>query len=118
MLKVCRQKSLLESAEVLDIEKEKRMIMGLRLIQEVYQLIGIKYRREITNRNATRPRIQYLMKKNKIKVVKGKAKFETDHRMRVVQGNKEEVVDGESFIIAAGSEPTELPFAPFDENGF
>ncbi len=58
--------------------------------------------------------IQYLMKKNKIKVVKGKAKFETDHRVRVVQGNKEEVVDGESFIIAAGSEPTELPFAPFD----
>ena len=34
--------------------------------------------------------------------------------MRVVQGNKEEVVDGESFIIASGSEPTELPFAPFD----
>ncbi|MEC3465203.1 dihydrolipoyl dehydrogenase, partial [Bacillus thuringiensis] len=55
-----------------------------------------------------------LMKKNKIKVVKGKAKFETDHRVRVVQGNKEEVIDGGSFIIAAGSEPTELPFAPFD----
>ena len=34
--------------------------------------------------------------------------------MRVTHGDKEDVVDGEQFIIAAGSEPTELPFAPFD----
>ena len=39
-----------------------------------------------------------MKKKNKIKVIKGKAKFETDHRVRVVQGNKEEVVDGESLL--------------------
>ena len=58
--------------------------------------------------------IQYLMKKNKIKVIQGKAKFETDHRVRVTHGGKEIVVDGEQFIIAAGSEPTELPFATFD----
>ena len=69
---------------------------------------------KITNRNATRPRNTIFNEENKIKVVKGKAKFETDHRVRVVQGNKEEVVDGESFIITSGSEPTELPFAPFD----
>ena len=58
--------------------------------------------------------IQYLMKKNKIKVIQGKANFETDHRVRVIYGDKEDVVDGEQFIIAAGSEPTALPFAPFD----
>ncbi|MGV2487995.1 UNVERIFIED_CONTAM: dihydrolipoyl dehydrogenase, partial [Bacillus mycoides] len=29
-------------------------------------------------------------------------------------GDKEDVVVGDQFIIAAGSEPTELPFAPFD----
>ncbi len=32
------------------------MIMELRLIQEVYQLIGSNTGEKITNRNATRPR--------------------------------------------------------------
>ena len=73
---------------------------------------------KITNRNATRPRNTIFNEENKIKVVKGKAKFETDHRVRVVQGNKEEVVDGESFIITSGSEPQNYHSLRSMENGF
>lgn len=69
---------------------------------------------KIANRNAARPRNSIFNEENKIKVIQGKAKFETDHRVRVTYGDKEIVVDGEQFIIATGSEPTELPFAPFD----
>ncbi|PFK60887.1 dihydrolipoyl dehydrogenase [Bacillus thuringiensis] len=107
-------KSLLESAEVHDIVRKANdygVTLNTGSISIDWDQIQARKSQIVMQLVQG---IQYLMKKNKIKVVKGTAKFETDHRMRVVQGNKEEVVDGESFIIAAGSEPTELLFAPFD----
>ena len=107
-------KSLLESAEVHDIVR-KANNYGVTLnegsISIDWKQIQARKSQIVTQLVQG---IQYLMKKNKIKVVQGKAKFETDHRVRVTHGEKEDVVDGEQFIIAAGSEPTELPFAPFD----
>ncbi|MGN4443503.1 dihydrolipoyl dehydrogenase [Bacillus cereus group sp. MYBK79-1] len=107
-------KSLLESAEVHDIVR-KANTYGVTLNQGS---ISIDWNQIQTRKSQIVTQlvqgIQYLMKKNKIKVIQGKAKFETDHRVRVTHGDKEEIVDGEQFIIAAGSEPTALPFAPFD----
>ncbi|CAM3940147.1 dihydrolipoyl dehydrogenase [Bacillus luti] len=107
-------KSLLESAEVHDIVKKANQY-GVTLNEGS---ISIDWNQIQTRKSQIVMQlvqgIQYLMKKNKIKVIKGKAKFETDHRVRVTQGDKEAVVDGEQFIIAVGSEPTALPFAPFD----
>ncbi|MGE7886943.1 dihydrolipoyl dehydrogenase [Bacillus cereus] len=107
-------KSLLESAEVHDIVK-KANDYGIALnkgsISIDWKQIQARKSRIVTQLVLG---IRYLMKKNKIKFIKGKAKFETDHRVRVTHDDKEAVVDGEQFIIAAGSEPTELPFAPFD----
>ncbi|EJR54933.1 dihydrolipoyl dehydrogenase [Bacillus cereus VD107] len=107
-------KSLLESAEVYDIVNHANRFGVLVDKQNVsidWKQIQMRKSQIVTQLVQG---IQYLMKKNKIKVLKGKAKFVTDHRLQVIQGNKEEVVDGEQFIIASGSEPTELPFAPFD----
>ncbi|PGB02441.1 dihydrolipoyl dehydrogenase [Bacillus toyonensis] len=107
-------KSLLESAEVYNIVHHAQRF-GV-LVDK--QSISIDWNQIQTRKSQIVVQlvqgIQYLMKKNKIKVIKGKGKFETDHRLRVTQRNKEAIVDGEQFIIAAGSEPTELPFAPFD----
>lgn len=107
-------KSLLESAEVYNIVNHAQRF-GV-LVDK--QSISIDWSQIQTRKSQIVVQlvqgIQYLMKKNKIKVIKGKGKFETDHRLRVTQRNKEAIVDGEQFIIAAGSEPTELPFAPFD----
>ncbi|MBJ7930688.1 dihydrolipoyl dehydrogenase [Bacillus toyonensis] len=107
-------KSLLESAEVYNIVNHAQRF-GV-LVDK--QSISIDWNQIQTRKSQIVVQlvqgIQYLMKKNKIKVIKGKGKFETDHRLRVTQRNKEAIVDGEQFIIAAGSEPTELPFAPFD----
>ncbi|MED2843539.1 dihydrolipoyl dehydrogenase [Bacillus toyonensis] len=107
-------KSLLESAEVYNIVNHAQRF-GV-LVDK--QSISIDWNQIQTKKSQIVVQlvqgIQYLMKKNKIKVIKGKGKFETDHRLRVMQGNKEAIVVGEQFIIAAGSEPTELPFAPFD----
>ncbi|MEH7282262.1 dihydrolipoyl dehydrogenase [Bacillus toyonensis] len=107
-------KSLLESADVYNIVNHAQRF-GV-LVDK--QSISIDWNQIQTRKSQIVVQlvqgIQYLMKKNKIKVIKGKGKFETDHRLRVTQRNKEAIVDVEQFIIAAGSEPTELPFAPFD----
>ncbi|MFC9448132.1 dihydrolipoyl dehydrogenase [Bacillus cereus] len=107
-------KSLLESAEVHDIVRKANdygVMLNTESISIDWNQIQARKSQIVTQLVQG---IQYLMKKNKIKVIKGKVKFETDHRVRVVQGDKEEIIDGEKFIIAAGSEPTELPFGPFD----
>ncbi|WP_144649470.1 dihydrolipoyl dehydrogenase [Bacillus cereus] len=107
-------KSLLESAEVHDIVRKANhygVMLNEGSISVDWKQIQAR-KSQITTQLVQG--IQYLMKKNKIKVMQGRAKFETDHRVRVTNGNKEDVVDGDQFIIAAGSEPTELPFAPFE----
>jgi len=107
-------KSLLESVEVHDIVR-KANHYGVMLNEGS---ISVDWKQMQTRKSQIVTQlvqgIQYLMKKNKIKVIQGTARFETNHCVRVTHGDKEIVVDGEQFIIAAGSEPTELPFAPFD----
>ncbi|TCW58011.1 dihydrolipoamide dehydrogenase [Bacillus thuringiensis] len=107
-------KSLLESAEVHDIVRKANnygVTLNKGSISIDWKQIQARKSQIVTQLVQG---IQYLMKKNKIKVIQGKAKFESDHRVRVTHGDKVDVVDGDQFIIAAGSEPTELPFAPFD----
>lgn len=58
--------------------------------------------------------IGYLMKKNKITVKKGSASFLNSHMIVVQNGSEKETIQADKFIIASGSEPVQLPFAPFD----
>ncbi|KAF8301583.1 putative dihydrolipoyl dehydrogenase [Trypanosoma cruzi] len=60
--------------------------------------------------------VEYLFKKNKVTYYKGEGSFETAHSIRVngLDG-KQEMLETKKTIIATGSEPTELPFLPFDE---
>ena len=55
--------------------------------------------------------IAFLFKKNKVDWIQGEASFLSPNKLQV--GNLE--VEGKSIIIATGSEPTPLPFLPFDE---
>lgn len=58
--------------------------------------------------------VGYLMKKNQIQVIRGKATFLTDSQLHVEKPDGDEQITADSFIIATGSEPIPLPFAPFD----
>ncbi|MFB5195342.1 dihydrolipoyl dehydrogenase [Neobacillus sp. KR4-4] len=58
--------------------------------------------------------IQYLMRKNKVKVVKGSASFQTSQVLRIEHNGNQEEISADKIIISAGSEPIQLPFAPFD----
>jgi dihydrolipoamide dehydrogenase len=108
-------KSLLKSAEMLEKVKHANQF-GIELPLD--QVI-VDWNQVLRNKNNVVKKlvdgIGYLMKKNRIKVMKGKAAFLTDHSLCVEQPNGQEIVTADQFIIATGSEPIELPFAPFDK---
>jgi len=60
--------------------------------------------------------IAFLMKKNKIDVHKGIGSFVDKNTIKVTSADgKETTLTTEKVIIATGSKPTPLPFAPFDK---
>ena len=60
--------------------------------------------------------IAYLMKKNKIDVLTGVGSFVDKNTIKVTdKAGKETIVNSDKVIIATGSKPTPLPFAPFDK---
>lgn len=60
--------------------------------------------------------IAYLMKKNKIDVHTGVGSFVDKNTIKITaQDGKETVLKADKIIIATGSKPTPLPFAPFDK---
>lgn len=60
--------------------------------------------------------IAYLMKKNKIDVHTGTGSFVDKNTIKVTTADgKESTITTEKVIIATGSKPTPLPFAPFDK---
>ncbi|MBL7865746.1 MAG: dihydrolipoyl dehydrogenase [Cyclobacteriaceae bacterium] len=60
--------------------------------------------------------IAFLMKKNKIDVLKGIGSFVDKNTIKVTaKDGKATTITTEKVIIATGSKPTALPFAPFDK---
>lgn len=60
--------------------------------------------------------IAFLMKKNKIDVHKGVGSFVDKNTIKITaKDGKETTITSEKVIIATGSKPTALPFAPFDK---
>jgi dihydrolipoamide dehydrogenase len=60
--------------------------------------------------------IAYLMKKNKIEVLTGVGSFVDKNTIKITsKDGKESQITTEKVIIATGSKPTTLPFAPFDK---
>lgn len=57
--------------------------------------------------------IPVLFKKNKVTQIQGEAHFIAPNRIELLQQNTQ--IEAKSFILATGSEPIALPFAPFDE---
>jgi dihydrolipoamide dehydrogenase len=59
--------------------------------------------------------IAFLMKKNKIDVHTGVGSFVDKNTIKVTNEGKETTITADKIIIATGSKPTPLPFAPFDK---
>ena len=107
-------KALLESARIYDVVKHANEF-GIRLLS---QQIEIDWE-TVQNRkggiiSSLIQGIQYLMRKNQIKVMEGRASFVSSHRLQVKQASNIEEVEADHILIATGSEPIPLPFAPFN----
>jgi dihydrolipoamide dehydrogenase len=59
--------------------------------------------------------ISYLMKKNKIDVHHGTGSFVDKNTLQITSDKQTKTITAEKVIIATGSKPTPLPFAPFDK---
>lgn len=64
--------------------------------------------------------VEFLFNKNKITLIKGRAEFVSENRLKINDCEASEFIDadgtieGKYIIIATGAHPKQLPFAPFD----
>lgn len=91
--------ALFERAGQLGIEVEK-VVPNLSRIMERKNKIVSQLRRGI----------DYLLKTNKVKVIKGKANFLNSHSICIETEAGRKELEGEKIIIASGSKPILLPF--------
>jgi dihydrolipoamide dehydrogenase len=56
-----------------------------------------------------------LAKRRKVEVIEGRGQFASPHLLKVATADGEKTVSFDQCIIAAGSEPVELPFIPHDD---
>ncbi|MFB7642706.1 dihydrolipoyl dehydrogenase, partial [Peribacillus butanolivorans] len=107
-------KSLLESADTYELVKNAGEL-GIRLPSNSIEIDweAVQKRKKAIVSTLVQG-VHYLMKKNKIKVIQGRASLITNHQLRIENDNKYEEIEASKIIISTGSEPIPLPFAPFD----
>ncbi|MGG0284412.1 dihydrolipoyl dehydrogenase [Peribacillus butanolivorans] len=107
-------KSLLESADTYELVKNAGEL-GIRLTSNSIEIDWeVVQKRKKAIVSTLVQGVHYLMKKNKIKVIQGRASLITNHQLRIENDNKYEEIEASKIIISTGSEPIPLPFAPFD----
>ncbi|WMX58207.1 dihydrolipoyl dehydrogenase [Peribacillus sp. R9-11] len=107
-------KSLLESADTYELVKNAGEL-GIRLPSNSIDIDWeVVQKRKKAIVSTLVQGVHYLMKKNKIKVIQGRASLITNHQLRIENDNKYEEIEASKIIISTGSEPIPLPFAPFD----
>lgn len=108
-------KALLDSTEHFHNAKENFKEHGIDIPAPKLNLVQMITRKgEVVKSNVDG--IAFLMKKNKIDVYKGLGSFVDKNTIRINgRDGKEISITSEKVIIATGSKPTALPFAPFDK---
>lgn len=107
-------KALLDSTEHFHTASHKFKTHGIEMENlriNFSQLFNRK--NEVVKQNTSG--LSFLMKKNKIQVLEGKASFINNKEIRVVRDGKEERVTAKYFIIATGSKPSSLKGIEIDK---
>jgi dihydrolipoamide dehydrogenase len=107
-------KTLLYSSELYHTVKTKGQSLGI-LSQSCSFDFSQMMKRKKEVISSLNQGIKGLFKKNKITHFTGSASFLSSGSVEICQGPTSTIVKGKKFIIATGSEPTPLPFLPFDE---
>lgn len=108
-------KALLDSSEHFINAKEHFKTHGIEIPEPKVNFTQMIARKgDVVKQNVDG--IAYLMKKNKIDVHTGTGSFVDKNTIRITAADgKETTITTEKVIIATGSKPTPLPFAPFDK---
>ncbi len=107
-------KALLKTAEVMDyINHAKDYGITVKDVDHDFPKV-IKRSRNVANKMSKG--VQFLMKANKVEVIKGHGKFNKNKELEVLDenGKKSETVKAGKFIIATGARARELPNLEFD----
>lgn len=104
-------KALLKSAQVADYIKHAEQY-GIKASGEPDFPAVIKRSRGVADKMSKG--VQFLMKKNKIDVLKGFGKIAGKGKIEVTDGGNKQVVEGKHIIIATGARSRELPSMPQD----
>jgi dihydrolipoamide dehydrogenase len=108
-------KALLDSSEHFENARLHFKEHGIDIPEPKVNL-GQMIKRKVEVVKANVDGIAFLMKKNKIDVHKGMGSFVDKNTIKVTaKDGKETTITTEKVIIATGSKPTALPFAPFDK---
>ncbi len=107
-------KSLLASTEALLLVR-RASELGIEVGEAVPNFSRMMERK---NRivSGLRGGVDYLLKANKIKVIKGKAGFLDSHKIHIETDTGTQKLEGEKIIIASGSKPLLLPFIDFNHS--
>lgn len=105
-------KAVLHSAKMYS-EAKSFHELGIEINEPYIDLVKVIERKDRIVKKL-RGGVEYLMKKNSIRVIKGSARFSGEKTIEVSTANGVEVLSADNIVIAAGSRPFELPFAPTD----
>ncbi len=102
-------KALLAATHLFEEVKTKGSRLGVKVEGLSYEIDKI-LRHMITNINMSKKGIDYLLKKNKIALYKGKASITSQNTVKIEGG---EEIEAKNIVIATGSYPSLFP--PFSE---
>ncbi|PRR89379.1 MULTISPECIES: dihydrolipoyl dehydrogenase [unclassified Bacillus (in: firmicutes)] len=107
-------KALLQSADMYEHVKSA-VHFGIELPEHepIIQWDAVQKRKQSVVKQLT-DGVRYLMNKNKVSVLNGKASFLSAHELLIESEGKSEIIQAKQIIIASGAAPAALPFAPFD----
>jgi len=106
-------KALLDSSEHYHQAITKFNVHGIEVPSVKLNLKQMMKRKDDVVKNTTQG-IDYLMKKNKIDVIKGHATFTNVETIEVTLNKEKTLVHADKFVIATGSSVTPLPTVPID----
>jgi len=107
-------KALLASSEHLHFAQERFAAHGI-IAKDIKLDLGAMMKRKGEVVGKLTSGVSYLMKKNKIEVVKGFGKLVDNHTVEVTdEGGAKKTLKTQNILLASGSVPVELPFLKFD----
>ena len=108
-------KALLDSSHHFEEASKNFFNHGININGE----ISLDFSKMISRKNdvvsQTTKGIEFLMKKNNIKVYNGFGSFVDKNKVKITSADKEIVIESKNIIIATGSKPASLPFVKLDK---